>query len=170
MIADFETADQLIEAIKKVKAEGYTKLDGYSPFPVAGVCDALGIGRTEISTIMFVGGLIGASSGFWMQVFTQAVNYPINVGGRPYVSWPSFIPITFELMVLTACLSGVFGLIALCGLPRLHHPLFNSERFERASIDRFILCIEATDPKYDAEASRALLSTLNPVGIEEVPQ
>jgi hypothetical protein len=117
---------------------------------------------------MFLGGLTGACTGFFMQYYLNTYGYSLNVGGRPYLSWPSFIPITFEMMVLTTALTGLFGLIALCGLPRYHHPLFNSKTFDRATCDRFFLCIEATDPKYDSAATRAFLNDLHPLSVEEV--
>ncbi len=169
MLAEFANGDDLVAAVKKAKAEGYSRMDGYSPVPVAEVADALGFPKSEMGTIMFVGGLTGAAAGFLMQYWGNSYGYPYNVGGRPYLSWPSFVPVTFEMMVLTTALSGLFGLMALCGLPRHHHPLFNVPAFDRASRDRFFLCIEADDPKYDADRTRAFLMTLNPVSIEEVP-
>jgi len=170
LLAEFAHADDLVAAVKKVRAEGYTRLDGFSPIPVAEVGDALGFPKSEMGTVMFIGGLTGACAGFLMQYWTNGYGYPLNIGGRPYLSWPSFIPITFEMMVLTASLSGLFGLIALCGLPRYHHPLFNVPAFDRASRDRFFLCVEADDPKYDPARTREFLSTLNPVSVEEVPE
>ena len=145
-------------------------MDAYSPYPVGDAADALGFPKSEMGPIMFIGGLTGACSGFLMEYWCNAYGYPLNVGGRPYLSWPSFIPITFEMMVLTTALTGLFALIALCGLPRLHHPLFNSKTFERATCDRFFLCIEAADPKYQADpaATLAFLRECNPASVEEV--
>jgi hypothetical protein len=168
MLAEFETADQMVAAVRRAKAEGYSHLDAHSPYPVGEAADALGFAKSEMGVVMFMGGLTGACAGFFMQYWTNAYGYSLIVGGRPYLSWPSFIPITFEMMVLTAALSGLFGLLAICGLPRFHHPLFNSKAFDRASRDRFFLSVEASDPKYDAERTAAFLRTLNPASVEEV--
>src|SRR5262245_57234052 len=121
-----------------------------------------------MGAVMFIGGLTGACAGFIMEYWANPWGYTLNGGGRPWFSWPSFVPITFEMMVLTTALTGLFSLIALCGLPRLNHPLFGVKAFDRATCDRFFLCIEATDPKYDATATRAFLNDLQPVSVEEV--
>ena len=170
LLAEFETADGMVAAAHKVQAAGYTRYDCYSPYPVGDAADAMNFPKSEMGAVMFTGGITGACTGFFMQYYLNAYGYALNVGGRPYLSWPSFIPITFEMMVLTAALTGLFGLMALCGLPRYHNPLFNSKAFDRASRDRFFLCIEAIDPKYDAAATRAFLNELHPVQVEEVPE
>lgn len=169
LLAEFETADAMSNAAFKVQAAGYTRYDCYSPYPVGDAADAMNFPKSEMGPVMFLGGLTGACTGFFMQYYLNAYGYSLNVGGRPYLSWPSFIPITFEMMVLTTALTGLFGLMALCGLPRYHHPLFNSKAFDRATRDRFFLCIESIDPKYDPVATRALLNDLHPVSVEEVP-
>ncbi|MBY0512565.1 MAG: DUF3341 domain-containing protein [Gemmataceae bacterium] len=168
LLAEFETADQLVAATRRAKAEGYNLMDTHTPYPVGETADALGFPKSEMGVVMFVGGLTGACAGFFMQYWTNAYGYSLIVGGRPYLSWPSYIPITFEMMVLTAALSGLFGLLAICGLPRLNHPLFNSTAFDRFSRDRFFLSVEAADPKYDAGRTAAFLRTLNPLSVEEV--
>lgn len=168
LVASFETADQLVAATKAAKAAGYSHLDTHTPYPVGETADALGFPKSEMGVVMFLGGLTGACGGFFMQYWTNAYGYPLIVGGRPYLSWPSFIPITFEMMVLTASLSGLFGLMALCGLPRLNHPLFSSKVFDRATRDRFILSVEATDPKFDLAGTTAFLNSLHPDAVEEV--
>ncbi len=170
LLAEFETADAMSAAAKSAYDAGYSRFDCYSPFPVADAADAMNYPKSEMGAVMFIGGITGACTGFFMQYYLNTYAYPLNVGGRPYLSWPSFIPITFEMMVLTAALTGLFGLMALCGLPRYHHPLFNSKAFDRASRDRFFMCIEAADPKYDAVATRAFLNNLQPVSVEEVPE
>jgi hypothetical protein len=170
LVAEFETADAMSAAARKTQAAGYTRYDCFSPYPVGDAADAMNFPKSEMGPLMFIGGLTGACTGFFMQYYLNAYGYSLNVGGRPYLSWPSFIPITFEMMVLTTALSGLFGLLALCGLPRYHHPLFNVPAFDRASRDRFFLCIELIDPKYDPVATRAFLQELHPVSVEEVPE
>jgi hypothetical protein len=168
LLAQFATADEMSHAIEKAVAAGYTHLDGYSPYPVGDAADALKFSKSEMGPVMFLGGITGACAGFLMQYWANTWGYSLNIGGRPYFSWPMFVPVTFEMMVLTTALTGLFGLIAICGLPRYNHPLFNSKAFERATKDRFFVCIEATDPKYDAAATRTLLNDLHPISVEEV--
>lgn len=168
LLVEFGDVDGLVNATRRARAEGYTRMDTHSPYPIADTADALGFPKSEMGTVMFIGGLTGAIGGFMMQYWDNAYGYSLNIGGRPFLSWPSFIPITFEMMVLTASLSGLFGLMAICGLPRLNHPLFNSKKFDRASRDRFFLSVEATDPKFNREATAAFLTTLNPLSVEEV--
>ncbi|MDB5307768.1 MAG: hypothetical protein JWO38_1970 [Gemmataceae bacterium] len=169
LLAEFPDADALVVATRKARAEGYTLMDTHTPYPVGDAADALGFPKSEMGVVMFIGGLTGACAGFLMQYWDNSYGYSLNIGGRPYLSWPSFIPITFEMMVLTASLSGLFGLMALCGLPRLHHPLFNSKTFDRASRDRFFLSLEAADPKFDLGRAKAFLQGLNPSSpVEEV--
>jgi hypothetical protein len=170
LMAEFETADQLVAAARAAKAAGYDRMDGYSPYPVAEVADAMGFPRSEIGAIMFIGGLCGATLGFLLQYYLNGIDYPLNVGGKPFFSWPMFIPITWELLVLTASMSGLFGLMALCGLPQPYHPVFNVPQFARASRDRFFLVIEAVDPQFDPQRTRDFLASLNPASIAEVPE
>lgn len=170
LLAEFDTADGLIDATRAAAAKGYSRMDGYSPYPIGEVADALGFPRSEIGAIMFIGGLCGATFGFLMQYYLNGIDYPINVGGKPMFSWPQFAPITWELLVLTAALSGVIGLFALCGLPQPNHPLFNVPQFARATRDRFFLCIEATDPNFDLTSTRDFLDTLKPLSVAEVPE
>ncbi|MGL4424159.1 MAG: DUF3341 domain-containing protein [Gemmataceae bacterium] len=170
LLAEFETADQLILATRRAREAGYTRMDGYSPYPIGEVADELGFPRSEIGAIMFIGGLVGATSGFLMMCWASAFDYPIIVYGKPYISWPMFIPITWELLVLTASLSGVIGLLALCGYPQPYHPLFNVPVFARATRDRFFLAIESIDPKFDLTTTKAFLTGLTPASVEEVPE
>lgn len=169
-LIEFADGDALAAGTKKAYAEGYRRMDTFSPYPVADACDALGFPKSEMATIMMIGGFTGAFAGFFMEYWCNTYGYTLNVGGRPWFSWPSFVPICFEMMVLTTALSGLFGLMALCGLPRLNHPLFAMPQFDRATRDRFFLCVEASDPKYDSERTKAFLGTLNAVSIEEVPE
>jgi hypothetical protein len=169
MLAEFETADQLIAAARRAREAGYTRMDGFSPYPVPEVADELGFPRSEMGAIMFLGGLFGVVCGFSMLTWVAAVDYPLNIAGKPLISWSMFIPITWELLVLTASFTGVIGLFALCGLPQPYHPLFNVPQFARASRDRFFLAIESIDPKFDPSGTRAFLAGLSPASVEEVP-
>lgn len=168
LLAEFGTGDAMSHAIEAAVAAGYTHLDGFSPYPVGEAADALKFPKSEMGPVMFIGGLTGACAGFIMQYWANTWGYSLNIGGRPYFSWPSFVPITFEMMVLTTALTGLFGLLAICGLPRYNHPLFNSRAFDRATRDRFFVCIEATDPKYNGAETRAFLNGLHPLSVEEV--
>jgi Alternative complex III, ActD subunit len=168
LMAEFADAPSLMEAAHKAHEEGYRKLDAYSPFPIEGLSEAIGFHKTRLPLIVLIGGIIGCIGGFGLQYWTSAVDYPINVGGRPLFSWPSFIPITFETTVLCAALSAVFGMLALNGLPEPYHPVFNVKRFALASRDRFFLCIEARDPKFDREKTWRFLDTLQPREVSEV--
>jgi hypothetical protein len=170
LLAQFDTAEKMVDATRKASGAGYTCMDCFSPYPVGGAADAMNFKTSEMGPVMFIGGLIGATAGFLMQYWLGAYQFPVDIGGRPFMSWPSFIPITFEMMVLTASLSGVFGLIAVCGLPQLYHPLFNVPSFARASGDRFFLCIEAIDPKFDLNATREFMNEMESLEVAEVPE
>ena len=170
LMAEYDTADALIAATRRARETGYSHMDGYSPYPVGEVADELGFPRSEIGAIMFVGGLCGATFGFLVQYYLNGIDYPLNVAGKPFFSWPMFAVITWELLVLTASVSGVLGLFALSGLPQPYHPVFNVPQFERATRDRFFLVIEATDPQFDRAATQAFLATTSPLSIEEVPE
>lgn len=168
VLAEYKTGDEMAHAVEKAVAAGYTHLDGYSPYPVGEAADALKFPKSEMGPIMFIGGLTGVCAGFIMQYWANTWGYSLNIGGRPYFSWPSFVPVTFEMMVLTTALSGFFGLLAICGLPRYNHPLFNSVAFDRATRDRFFVCVEASDPKFDLAAVKAMFETTHPLSVEEV--
>ena len=170
IMAEFGTADDLIGATKKAKEAGFNEMDGYSPYGIPEVADILGFPRSEIGAIMFIGGMCGATCGFLMQYWANGIDYPLNIGGKPFFSWPMFGPITWELLVLTASLTGVIGMFALCGLPQPYHPVFNVPQFARATRDRFFLVIESTDPKFDRVATREFLETMTPISIAEVPE
>jgi len=171
LLAEFEGATAVVEAARQAFAAGYRHMDAFTPFPVEGLAEVLGFRRTRVPLVMFAGGVSGAVAGYLMQYWCNVVDYPINVGGRPLNSWPSFIPVTFELTVLFAALAGVFGLLGLCGLPMPYHPLFNVPGFALASRDRFFLCIEEADPKFDLEDTRQFLAGLHPRGeVVEVPR
>jgi hypothetical protein len=168
LMAEFDDPEALVEAAQRTYVEGYRRLDAFTPFPVHGLAHALGLRRTEVPLIVLLGGLAGAAGGFLLQYWTAAVNYPINVGGRPYLSWPSFIPVTFEMLVLIAAFSAVFGMLALNGLPMPYHPVFNVPSFQLATRDRFFLLVMATDPKFDRVETRRFLQSLGAQDVAEV--
>ncbi len=169
LAAEFESDAQLLRAAERAFDHGYRKMDGFTPFPVAGLAEALGK-QTHIPQLVLGAGILGGCSAYFMQWFANVVSYPINIGGRPLHSWPAFIPITFELTVLGACLTAFFFSLGLSGLPKPYHPMFNLPEFERASQDRFFLCIEAADTLFDAEATRTFLQSLEPLMVAEVAQ
>ena len=145
---------------------GYRNIEGYTPFPVEALNEALALKRNNVPLITLIGGLTGGLGGFFFQYWVSVIAYPLNIGGRPLNSWPAFIPVTFELTVLGAALSAVFGMLALNKLPEPHHPLFNIDRFvKHATTDRFFLCIEARDPKFSATESARFLQRLEAVHV-----
>ena len=168
VMGEFVTPEELIHAIEKVREAGYRRLDAYAPFPVEGLSEALGLKRNLVPAITLLGGLAGGLGGFCFQYWVAAITYPMNIGGRPLNSWPAFIPVTFELTVLGAALSAVFGMLALNRLPQPHHPVFNVPRFTHASTDRFFLCIEAQDPKFHLADTARLLQNLHAQHVSEV--
>lgn len=168
LMAEFVTPQQILEATRRAHEDGYRVMEAYTPYPVEGLADELDLPRTRVPFVVFVGGLVGAAAGYFMQYWAMAVNYPLNVGGKPLNSWPAFIPITFEMMVLVASFSAILGMFFLNGLPQPYHPVFNVPRFARATQDRFFLCIECTDPKFDPQLTRAFLESLQPYEISVV--
>jgi len=169
MMAEFDSASDLVAAARRTREEGYHKIDAYSPFPVEGLAEEIGFRKNSVPLVVLIGGLLGCMSGYALQYWISAVSYPINVGGRPYNSWPAFIVVTFEMTILFAGLAAVLGMLALNGLPMPYHPVFNVPRFAFATRDRFFLIIFSSDAKYDAGATRAFLETLGPRSISEVP-
>jgi len=143
-------------------------MDGYAPYPIEELHHALGSPTTRLPLVVLIGGLLGCGGGYAMQYWMSAVAYPLNIGGKPLHSWPAFIPVTFECTILAAALSAVLGMLALNGLPQPYHPVFNVPRFALASRNRFFLCIEAADPKFDLEQTRRFLETLNPREVSTV--
>jgi hypothetical protein len=169
LLAEFHTHEELVHAAEKAYLAGFRKMDGFAPFPVEGLAEAIGK-KNRIPLLVLIGGVIGGLGAYYMEWYANAISYPINIGGRPMHSWPAFIPITFELTVLAAALTAFFGSFALNGLPLPYHPLFNVPEFERASQDGFFLCIERRDPLFHPEQTRAFLQSLDPVMIKEVPK
>jgi hypothetical protein len=168
LMAEFEEHDELLAAARRAYAEGYRRMDAYSPFPIEGLAEALGHEYTAIPLITLAGGITGGLGAYFMEWYSMARLYPLNVGGRPHNSWPNFIPVTFELTILIASVSAFLAVFVLNRLPQPHHPVFNAPGFERASIDRFFLCLEADDPKFSLLETRRFLETLKPHTVTEV--
>ena len=169
MIAEFVSPDELIEASRHARDAGFRKIDAFSPFPIEGLGEALGLHHTKLPLLVFGGGLAGCITGFLLQVYPNVWGYPLNIGGKPHYSWPSFIPVTFELTILFAVLTSVFGMLALNGFPMPYHPVFNVERFGLASRDRFFLCIMSEDEKFNPVETKQFLEGLNARSISEIP-
>jgi Protein of unknown function (DUF3341) len=169
MMAEFDTPTNLVEAARQTSEAGYKKIDAYSPFPVEELADAIGFHSNRVPLVVLIGGILGGLSGYLMQYWIAAINYPINVGGRPLHSWPAFVVVTFEMTILFAGISAVFGMLALNGLPMPYHPVFNVPRFAFATRDRFFLIIFASDVKYDPVETRRFLESLSPRSVSEVP-
>jgi hypothetical protein len=168
IMAEFDNADAVVAAAQKSYDAGYRKMDAYSPFPIEELSEAVGFHNTKLPLIIFLGAAVGMAFGYGLQYWVSVIEYPINIGGRPPNSWVAFIPITFECTVLFASFAAVIGMIALNGLPMPYHPVFNVPRFELASTDRFFLCIEATDPKFDREKTAEFLKSFHPREVTEV--
>lgn len=168
LMAEFAEHEQVVEAAKRAYAAGFREMDAYAPFPVEGLAEALGDEGSLVPLITLVGGMAGGLGGYFMEWYSMARLYPLNVGGRPHNSWPNFIPVTFELTVLIASLSALVAMLALNRLPQPHHPVFNVPDFKRASVDRFFLCIETEDPKFEWRTTWAFLESLDPLKVSEV--
>jgi hypothetical protein len=168
MVAEFDEPTSLVAAAQSAYAAGYRKMDAYSPIPIEELHEALGFHHTKLPMIVLAGGIAGLLLGYGLEYWTSAIAYPMNIGGRPFHSWPSFIPVAFETTILGAALAAVLGMLALNGLPMPYHPIFNAPRFALASRNRFFLCIEARDPKFERDETQRFLEGLNPRGVSEV--
>jgi hypothetical protein len=169
LMAELDSAEALLRATRRAYDAGYRAMDAYSPFPVEGLADALGHQRNLVPWIGLVAGCLGAAGGFALQSWIHVIDLPINVGGRPLLSWPAFIPVTFELAVLGASLAIFAALFVLNGLPQPYHPVFNAPAFARATRDRFFLCVEARDPRFDSAETRRFLASLGALEVVDVP-
>jgi len=169
LMAEFPDPAAIVRAAASARKAGYKKMDGYSPYPMEALSEAMGWHtRGRLPKLVLLGGLAGAAAGYGLQYYVSVIAYPLNIGGRPLHSWPAFIPVTFEMAVLFAALTAVLGMLALNGLPRPHHPVFNVESFALATTDRFFLCIEAKDPLFDIERTRSFLEGLGPAKVSDV--
>ena len=168
VMAEFENPSDLVAAARRVYSLGYRRINGYSPYPIEELSEAIGFTHTSLPLIVFIGGLLGAIGGFLMQYYIEVIDYPINVGGKPYNSWPAFIPITFEMTVLCAAFSAVLGMLVLNKLPQPYHPVFNLPNFALATRDRFFLAVEANDPNFNHAEVVDLLKSLSAVEVTDV--
>ncbi len=168
VMAEFAEPEQLLKAARSAYEAGYRKMDAYSPYQVEGVAAAIGFKKTRIPLVVLLGGIVGALTAYGMQWYSAVMDYPLNVGGRPLHSWPAFVPITFELTVLFAGLGGALGMLAMNGLPKPYHPVFNAPEFKLASQTRFFLCIEANDHVFEAKEVENFLHSLGAVSVQEV--
>ncbi len=169
LMAEFDSAQELVAAAHKTHEAGYRKIDGYSPFPIEGLAEAIGFHKNSVALVVLIGGIVGLLSAYALQYWVAVITYPVNIGGRPLHSWPSFIIVTFELTILFAGVSSAVGMIALNGLPMPYHPVFNVPEFAKASENKFFLVVFSSDPKYDAARTRSFLAELAPRMIAEVP-
>lgn len=168
LMASFPDAEALLAAAARARDEGFVNIEAYSPFPIEGMTEAIGAKHTKLSMLVLLGAICGGTGGFLMQYFMEVIDYPKNVGGRPLLSWPAFIPATFELTILLGSFTAVIGMLVLNGLPKPYHPVFNVPQFRTASRDGFFLTVESTDKKFDLEGTKRFLETLNPIGVYEV--
>jgi hypothetical protein len=169
LMAEFETPTELVNACKAAYAEGYRDMDAYSPFPIEEASEAIGFHKTAVPLVTLTGGILGGLSGFALQYWINVIAYPLNIGGKPYDSWPSFIVPTFEMTILFAGIIGMLGMFALNGLPQPYHPVFNVDRFSNVTRNKFFLCVEASDPKFDLAGTQQFMERLKPLSISEVP-
>jgi hypothetical protein len=170
VLAEFGTPKTLLVAAQMAYAEGYRKMDAYSPYPIDGLAEAIGFEKTRVPLVVLIGGIIGGGTAYGMQYYSAVWDYPLNVGGRPLHSWPAFIPITFELTILFAAFAAVFGMLLMNGLPKPYHPVFNVPEFKLASQTRFFLCLKASDDRFRAAEARSFLETLGALAVREVEE
>lgn len=168
LMAELDGPDELVAAAGELREAGYTKIDAFTPYPIEELSETVEPRRSKVPLITFLGGLVGALTGFFLQYWSQVIAYPMNVGGRPHNSWPAFIVVTFELTILFASLSAVVGMILVNRLPRPYHPVFNARGFERASRDGFFLTVEAADPRFERHATAEVLRGLGAREVQEV--
>jgi len=169
LMAEFDNVNDAVSAARRTYGAGYRKIDAYSPFPVEELSEAIGFHTNGVALVCLIGGLLGGTGAFTLQWWINTISYPVNIGGRPFNSWPSFIIVTFEMTILFGGLSAVFGMLALNGLPMPYHPVFNVPRFESVTKDHFFVMIFSSDKNYDATGTRKFLEGLGPISVSEVP-
>jgi len=169
MMAEFDSASDLVAAARKTHEAGYRKIDAYSPFPIEELAEAIGFQKNRVPLVTLIGGLLGGLGGYFMQYWMNVDSYPVVIGGKPYHSWPAFIVVTFEMTILFGGIFAVLGMLALNGLPMPYHPVFNVPRFAMATKDRFFLIVFSTDPQYTPAGTKQFLEGLRPRSISEVP-
>ena len=168
ILAEFKNPDAVVEAAKRVHAAGYTKVDAYSPYPIEELGEALDLHKSHLPKIVLLGGICGFLAGWGLEYWAAVIEYPMNIGGRPLYSWPAFIIPAYETTILFAAMGAVFGMLALNGLPQPDHPVFNVPSFALASRDKFFICIESHDPKFDPAQTKAFLASLGASEVTEV--
>jgi hypothetical protein len=168
LLAEFDTPGALVRAAEQAHESGYRLMDCYTPYPVEEAAEAIGFHKNRVSLITLIGGILGGTGGYSMMYWISVIAYPINVGGKPFHSWPAFIPVLFECTVLGSALATLIGMLALNGLPMPYHPVFNAPNFARASKDKFFLCIEAKDPKFSVAETGTFLESLHATSVVEV--
>jgi ActD protein len=168
LMAEFADPGSVVAAARRVREAGYRRVDAFSPYPIEELSEALEFHKSKLPLLVLIGGGLGLVGGYGLQYWTSVIDYPLNIGGRPFHSWVAFIPPTFETTILGAALTAVLGMLALNGLPQPYHPVFNVPRFALASKDRFFICIEAEDPKFDHEETWAFLVSLGPRVVSDV--
>jgi hypothetical protein len=168
LLAEFDSVDAILNAAEKTRLAGFKHFESYVPFPVHGLSEAMGFSRTRIPLLVACTAACGGLTGFFGMYYANVISYPLIIGGKPFNSWPAFIPITFELSILGAAFGAVFGMLALNGLPQPYHPVFNVPAFQLASRDRFFICIEAKDERFELEETKKFLQALSPLSIAEV--
>jgi hypothetical protein len=170
LMAEFASPEELLSAVRRTHAAGYRAVDAYSPFPIHGMDEALKLPRSPVPLLVLIGALAGTLLGFGLEYWVSVIEYPIVVGGKPYFSWPAFIPVAYETTILLGGLTAAISMLAINGFPMPYHPVFNVERFSQAMIDRFFLCIEAKDPKFNREETKKFLEELQPYEVSEVEE
>jgi hypothetical protein len=168
IMAEFDSPSRLVAAARLTYEAGYRRINGYSPYPIEELSEAIGFTRTSLPLIVLLGGILGGLGGFFMQYWMEVKDYPLNVGGKPFNSWPAFIPITFECTVLVAAFAAVLGMLMLNKLPQPYHPVFNAPNFALATRDKFFLVIEANDPKFEHDEATRFMKDLGPIEVSDV--
>jgi Alternative complex III, ActD subunit len=168
IMTEFDNPSALVAAARRTYEQGYRRINGYSPYPIEELSEAIGFKRTSLPLIVLIGGILGGLGGFFMQYWMEVIDYPLNVGGKPFNSWPAFIPITFECTVLAASFAAVLGMLVLNKLPQPYHPVFNAPSFALATRDKFFLVIEANDPVFKHDDTMQFMRTLGGIEVSDV--